>query len=47
MIEKLVKYIFEKTKEKYGEDFVELSRDDYSIDVYDEGSGNGCKITID
>ena len=47
MIEKLVKYIFEKTKEKYGEDFVVLSRDGYSIYVDDEDSGSGCEIKID
>lgn len=47
MIEKLIDYILERTEEKYGEDFVELSRDGYSIYVYDEDSGDGCEIKID
>lgn len=46
MIEKLIDYILEKTKEQYGEDFVELSNDGYSIYVDDEDSGSGCEIKI-
>ena len=47
MIEVLVEYILEKTKEKYGEDFVTLSNDGYSIYVDYEDSGCGCEIKID